>query len=144
MTIKALIDSLTANATTALPKYNIFQGTKQYFEQTKKELPEKIIVIEPPEKFTIQYRDECEARMEVVVYFGWKVAINQISQSLDSNEYIFDQIKADIEEYCAAVDADSNYFIWANPDAEAYNPETGQTVNNYAYVKFTLKLRIYG
>lgn len=144
MTIKALIDSLTANAVNAHPSYVVFQGTKQYFEQTKKELPEKIIVIEPPEKFTIQYRNECETKMEVVVYFGWKVAINQVSQSLETNKYIFDLIKFDIEDFLAVVDSDSSYFIWSNPEAEAYNPETGQTANNYAYIKFTLKLRIYG
>lgn len=144
MKIKDLVEKLAADATVALPGYNVFMGTKQYFEQTRKELPERIIVIEPPEKFPLNYYGECQVKQEVVIYLGRKVAINQVSQSLESDSYVFDEMVADLDLYAQQVDDRDDYFIYADSECETFNPERGETVNNYAYLKTSLKLMVNG
>ena len=144
MTIKTLMTELETLASGALTDYEIFSGTKQYYESLNKTVPENIIVIEPPTKWPINERGYCERLVDVTVYLGRKVQINDVSSSLNSDEYIFDTLITDVAAFIVSFDDSTKVQVLENPEAELFDPDKGESVNNYAYLKTTLKLKISG
>lgn len=135
---------LESLAVATLPDYEVFSGTKQYYESLNKTVPEKIIVIEPPVKFPINNRVYCERLVDITIYLGRKVQINDVANSLYSDEYVFDTLLTDVINYVNSFDDSTKVQVTENAEAELFDPDKGESVNNYAYLRTTLKLKISG
>ena len=144
MTIKALMQELEALASATLTDYEIFSGTKQYYESLNKTVPEKIIVIEPPVRFPINNRVYCERLVDITIYLGRKVQINDVANSLYSEEYLFDTLLTDVISFINSFEDSTKLQVTENAEAEMFDPDKGESVNNYAYLRTILKLKISG
>ena len=144
MTIKELVYSLSGDASTALDGYSIIQGTKQYWESVERYLPDKIMVIEPPKTWPLNYFLNCQTPITLTVFIGWRIAINDDMQMQDVRNYLFDDMLSDVKLFMAQVDENPSYFVTEDTNAELYDPTQGETRNNYAYVKFDLKIKFNG
>lgn len=144
MTIKTLINEIENIASLALPDYETFSGTKQYFEALNKTVPDKIIVIEPPLKWPVNNRLFCERVVDLEVYLGYRVSINEVGASLTSENYIFDTVLTDVNSFLNGFSDSTKLQVLDDVTADLFDPDLGQSANNYAYVKLPLKIKISG
>lgn len=144
MTIKTLIGELGEIAAVALTDYLVIFGTKQYYETTSKVVPDKVIVIEPPVKWPINVFSYCEKIVDIDVYIGRNVSINEVGASLYDDTYIFDNLITDLNLFISGFTDSTKVQIIEDPVGELFDPDKGESVNNTAYLKATLKLKISG
>jgi hypothetical protein len=144
MTIKTLMNELENIASLALPDYEIFAGTKQYFEALNKTVPDKIIVIEPPLRWPVNNRLFCERIVDLEVYLGRKVAVNEIGASLTTSQYIFDTVLTDVNSFLNGFSGSTKVQVLEDVNADLYDPDLGASANNYAYIRLPLKIKISG